>query len=166
MLERWFDDLSERLLTHYVGGAWRAPLGVQMRPVAGQGDQVLGQVVCATRADIARAKVLTHPPDGLAQQRLMAALHPIAPHLAAALAQRQPQPPDAQVLLDIAHDFSALGRVFHMVPDSRECAIYLVPPHQALLGVAFGRLAQSAGLPSGTLALLHAPHEDQIKRDP
>lgn len=45
-------DLRERLLVHFVQGAWRAPLSVRM--VAGP----LGPVVAAEAGDVARARAL------------------------------------------------------------------------------------------------------------
>ena len=60
MDQRFIAELNERLFTHFVGGAWRAPLGDRQVPVAqadGQaGGQALGRIVCAGPADVARAR--------------------------------------------------------------------------------------------------------------
>jgi len=49
-------DLTEKLLTHHIGGAWRAPFSEGMRAVvAGPGKAVIGHIVEADQADIARA---------------------------------------------------------------------------------------------------------------
>lgn len=64
MDQRFIAELNERLFTHFVGGAWRAPLGDRQVPVAqadGQADgqaggQALGRIVCAGPADVARAR--------------------------------------------------------------------------------------------------------------
>lgn len=47
--------LSEKLFTHYVGGAWRAPLATRSRPVRLADGTEPGQIVLAGPADIARA---------------------------------------------------------------------------------------------------------------
>lgn len=49
------DDLSEKLLTHYVAGAWRAPFGPRMLPVILPDGVRAGQIVCAGVQDVARA---------------------------------------------------------------------------------------------------------------
>ncbi|PQO24095.1 aldehyde dehydrogenase family protein [Rhodobacteraceae bacterium WD3A24] len=51
-----FQDISEKLLTHYVDGAWQAPLTSQMAPVTNPTDESeLGRVVLAGRDDVDRA---------------------------------------------------------------------------------------------------------------
>jgi aldehyde dehydrogenase len=69
-------ELSERLITHHVGGAWRAPLSNRMRALpAPHGAASPGALVEADAADLARA---------------LAAAHAAAPSLAAlAPAQRR-----------------------------------------------------------------------------
>lgn len=49
------DDLNEKLLTHYVAGAWRAPFGERMLPVILPDGVQAGQIVCAGEQDVARA---------------------------------------------------------------------------------------------------------------
>ncbi|WP_209427267.1 hypothetical protein [Pararhodobacter sp. SW119] len=48
-------ELNERLFTHFVAGAWRAPLSDRHLPVTGPDGAPLGRIVCAGPSDIARA---------------------------------------------------------------------------------------------------------------
>ncbi|MCC5986012.1 MAG: aldehyde dehydrogenase family protein [Rhodobacteraceae bacterium] len=88
------DDLSEKLITHYVRGAWRAPLAVAAGwPVRMACGRVPGQIVPAGTADVARALEAA----GLAREALadparwLAALDAARPAIEAALAAAQRQ---------------------------------------------------------------------------
>ncbi len=84
------DDLSEKLITHYVGGAWRAPLATAAQPVTLVCGRVPGQIVPAGAADVARAlawaeaaqMVMTAPAR---QQEWLAAFDAARPALLGAL---------------------------------------------------------------------------------
>ncbi len=166
MLDGWLDDLPERLLTHYVGAAWRAPLGGQMCPVPGRGGVVLGQVVRATPADFARAQALMLRPGADIRHRMAALLQDAAPRLVQDLAARMIDPPDLQSLTALAVQYSATGALPFAAGDGTLSTILQPPVQNALLGVALARLAEQAGLPAGGLALLHAPLPDYINRAP
>ena len=49
------DDRAERLITHYVAGAWRVPFGTRMAPAWAPGGARAGTLVLAEAADVARA---------------------------------------------------------------------------------------------------------------
>jgi hypothetical protein len=56
MDRRFISELNERLFTHFVGGAWRAPQTDRHLPIARASGGRLGQIVCAGPADVARAR--------------------------------------------------------------------------------------------------------------
>lgn len=167
MWDAGFDDLPERLMTHFVGGAWRAPLGTQMQPVLGQGGQVLGHIVCASAADIARAQALTFGPDDQTRRRLGDALQQCAARLAEDLQAILVTAPNARFIQIMAQRYVATGQLFthesHSLPQR---GLVMVPFEHAVLGTTIARIAQVAGLPQGAIAMLHAPQMDQMKRDP
>ncbi len=49
------ENLAEMLMTHHVGGRWRAPLSQRMRDVRGPRGALLGRMVEAGPADVQRA---------------------------------------------------------------------------------------------------------------
>ncbi|MBK5927403.1 aldehyde dehydrogenase family protein [Rhodobaculum claviforme] len=49
------ENLAEMLMTHHVGGSWRAPLSQRMRDVRGPDGRPLGRMVEGGAADVARA---------------------------------------------------------------------------------------------------------------
>ena len=53
-------DLTERLLAHFVGGHWRAPLSERMLDLPGG-----GRIVCANASDAVRAVGLCAPDAGV-----------------------------------------------------------------------------------------------------
>lgn len=162
MVHGWLEDLPERLLTHYVGGAWRAPLGLQLCPVFDRNGHLLGQVVCTTAADLRRAQdvAVNHTNRDI----LAGLLRASATQLAHDLARLVSDAPDGAALQAMAERYVATGS---FTPTLHQSAAILLPcAHNALLGLAIARLAQQAGLPAGAIALLHAPLPDQIKRDP
>jgi hypothetical protein len=162
MLDGWLDDLPERLLTHYVGGAWRAPLGGQMCVVQGLDGRVLGHVVCATQADLVRAQAVSLPNPNRAA--LAGLLRNSAARLAQDLDGLIAHAPDEGAIAALADRYAATGYFAPLLP--HDATLLLPTARDALTGLAIARLAQAAGLPAGSIALLHAPLEDQIKRDP
>lgn len=167
MLDGWLQDLPERLLTHFVGGAWRAPLGGQMCPVLGQGGRVLGCVVHATPADLARARVQSQVPDIESRQRMVAMLRHAAPHLAQDLGRVIPNAPTHAALLAMADVYARTGAFGSDLRADPADSTFLLPgTDAAVLGVAMARLAEGAGLPAGALSLLHAPLGRYMKRAP
>ena len=87
------DDLSEKLITHSVRGAWRAPLAVAGRPVRLACGRVPGQIVPAGAGDVARALDSTvQARDALTDPaRWLAVLDSARPAIEAALADAQRQ---------------------------------------------------------------------------
>lgn len=91
-------DRTEKLLTHYLGGSWRAPLSVRHHPILDPADGTLwGRIVLADPADVDRAVAAATearpgwaatPPAGRLGliQALLAGLERRLPDLAAALA--------------------------------------------------------------------------------
>lgn len=72
-------ELNERLFTHFVRGAWRAPYAQRMLAVGRDLRQPLGRIACAGPRDVARAMAaLQQPPDPPPNaMNFMAALRPI-----------------------------------------------------------------------------------------
>jgi hypothetical protein len=130
------DDLPERLLTHFVGGAWRAPLSTRLVHVPG-----LGQVVLAGPADLARARALHRSAPRQDWDRLGQALATQGPALARALAG-----------MGFPTDPSVLARI--------PCAVREVPqdwqpsPAGLVHALVLARLAQSLDLCPGALTVL------------
>jgi hypothetical protein len=167
MIPNLFDDLLERRFTHFVGGAWRAPLGAQSRLVAG----ALGQVVCAGPADLARAQLLRRPAPGAGQVlgRAMAQSAPVlaeqmqalgavidVPRLMAlgrGLQCRHPVTGSIQVICTDT-DPEGLGRA--LACGFAAGVIHTPATQDALLGIILSRLSQAAGLPPGSYAMLYA----------
>ncbi|GGH56159.1 aldehyde dehydrogenase family protein [Frigidibacter albus] len=143
-------DLSERRLTHFVGGAWRAPLSQRMaggrrgrRVLAGPEDLARALAV----ADAAAPEWHALPPGIraglLAEAGLAVAETPAFPATAPLLRFTLPQPAKLGVLL-------ASGRV-----------LVLVSPRatpRAMLGLI--EALRSAGLPPGVLNLLNGHAAD------
>lgn len=163
------DDLNERLFTHYVGGAWRTPLGQVTRPVAGHG-RVLGHIVRAAAPDMARAQALRCPTPDLARVRLAKSLAQAAQPLAADLARLAPNmlsaaqlsaiasgmlAPSGPVSPDVRSDPHGFGR--WLGQRLQAGMIYGSTAQDALFAIALARLAQRANLPDGSFALLHDP---------
>jgi hypothetical protein len=167
MITNLFDDLLERRFTHFVGGAWRAPLGTQSVPVTG----ALGQVVCAGPADLARAQLLRRPSPG-AGQVLARALAQSAPMIAQQM-QAHKAAIDAATLTSIARGLQhpqpvpcsivttcakaspeGLGRA--LACGFAAGVIHTPATQDALLGIILSRLSQAAGLPPGSYAMLYA----------
>lgn len=75
-------ELTERLVVHWTGGAWRVPLGQRHAEVRAADGTRLGRIVCAEAADVARAiagLAPAPPPDPAALAR---SLDPVAGLLA------------------------------------------------------------------------------------
>lgn len=150
-------DLTERRLTHYAGGAWRAPLSVRLVPATG------GPVVAAGPDDAARAFRLCAPgpvptlPD---LSDLWPALVRVAEAegvVAGACPSPAPVDADAKRVLIVAPAgttaaglagpvWSALG--------AGAAVVLLPPPTLALTAMALAGAIHDAGLPAGRFALL------------
>lgn len=167
MIPNLFDDLLERRFTHFVGGAWRAPLGQHSTPVSG----AIGQVVRAGPADLARAHVLRRPSCG-AGNRLGHALAQAAPWIAPqmqaqgaaidvdilnAIARglQHPQSP-TRALITIRADANPEGLGRALSSGFAAGAIHTPTAQDALLGITLARLSEWAKLPPGSYAMLHA----------
>ncbi|MFN4057469.1 MAG: hypothetical protein ACK4HW_04720 [Roseinatronobacter sp.] len=134
------DDLSERLLTHFVGGAWRAPFSTCAVPLPGRAG-VLGQVVLAGPQDLARAHTARRAVDPEDWGALDRAMHASARSLALELCQIG-FPCDQRDLRKVpAH---LREPIWHWKPS----------PAELLHAIATARLAQQVGFPPGALAVL------------
>lgn len=134
------DDLNERLLTHFVGGAWRAPFSTKLVPLRSPAG-ALGQMVLACDRDLARAKALHRRVPERDWARLTHAAQSHAVPLAAELA-RLGFPCDPSMLRDIPVVLREVPCDWH-------------PSTLALLhAIAIARLAQRLSLRQGSVTVL------------
>jgi hypothetical protein len=153
-------DLTERRLTHYVGGAWRAPLSDRLVPAAG------GPVVAAGPQDAARAFRLTGPGPAPAAD-LASALAAVTG--AEGAAAPHPPAPDAatgrggRVLILPAPDAQAEALLAAVLEELAAGAgvVLLPPPERALGAMALVAALHHAGLPAGRLSLLQGDAESE-----
>jgi hypothetical protein len=150
-------DLTERRLTHYAGGAWRAPLSDRLIPATG------GPVVAAGPADAARAFRLSAPgpvPDLPGLPTLWPALARVAAAEGAVAGDcPDPTPVDASAerALILAPDGSTAAALVAPVwaaLGAGAAVVLLPPPTLALTAMALAGALHDAGLPSGRFALL------------
>lgn len=148
-------DLSERLLTHYVGGAWRAPLGAQMVDALDQQSRWVGRVVIAGDADLHRALQLSCPMPADATARLTTLLQSDPEALLPWVTPDQILQP-CDMKLDTT--FPVIVRDARPIAALRQAmatgAIYLPNPELALFGIALALVVQRAELPPGSFAML------------
>ncbi len=150
-------DLTERRLTHYAGGAWRAPLSDRLIPASG------GPVVASGPEDAARAFRLCSPgpapklPD-------LSALWPALGLVAAAegavagdcpKALRAPRAADRVLILPPAGaTVAAMAGPVWTALGAGAGVVLLPPPSLALTAMALATALHDAGLPAGRFALL------------
>ncbi len=156
------DDLTERRLTHYVAGAWRAPLSDRLLPVTG------GPVVAAGGADAARAFRLTLPGPAPALPD-PTALIPALAAAAEAEGTASPCAPDpgiatgqgGRVLILPAPETGAEAMAAAVLAELAAGAgvVLLPPPGRALSAMALAIALHEAGLPAGRFALLQGDAE-------
>jgi len=163
------DDLPEILITHYVGGAWVAPLGTRnagfFDPAAGAG----GTLVFAAPADITRAvDAARRAAEGLAgladaERRV------VLGRAAAALAAEVPGPVEADdaVAVPDGRGRTCAVIVRREVPAATvaaavlrllaaDLALVMMPdPRAPLPAVRLAMALHGAGLPPGCLNLIH-----------
>jgi hypothetical protein len=158
------EDYSERLLTHFVAGQWRAPFGERCMSVTVPEGKGTGQIVSAGPRDIARALSVMRGGDAVAQQRFGNAIELALPALTKLFNQHGD--------LDIK-DLQRFQRFSPRIVLGSACTplnvlvaalqigvergvIFCPAPEQAALAVALATLVQNADLPPGAFALLHA----------
>lgn len=178
-----FEDYSERLFAHYVGGRWRAPYGCVALTVRGQGGSALGQVVLAGARDISRAMAQRTAADDAARARLVQSVHEALPDLALALSLQTGQMPETTRLDGLVRGLKSvcegtpelvlgtqtsspemLGRA--LGAGLRGGVIWCPPPEHAVFATAIAQLMQASDLPAGAFALLHtrAPSTEALLR--
>ncbi|NBB99032.1 MAG: hypothetical protein GVY34_12860 [Alphaproteobacteria bacterium] len=117
----------ELWLCHYVGGAWRAPLSTRVEPVRSETGRMLGRVVLANAADLARAKALsrkvTAQDERVYQQQI--------------------------ARMDLRNRLRRISQ-----PGSVTGPIYLAHPEDAVVALDLACKLHSAGLRPGAFALL------------
>lgn len=150
-------DLTERRLTHYAGGAWRAPLSDRLIAATG------GPVVAAGPDDAARAFRLSAPgpvpplPDLPALWTALAQVAAAEGAVAGDCPNPAPldagearvlilPPPQATVAALVGPVWAALG--------AGAAVVLLPPPALALTAMALAGALHDAGLPAGRFALL------------
>ncbi|WFE76379.1 hypothetical protein [Roseinatronobacter sp. S2] len=167
------EDFTERLFTHFVGGAWRAPLGTYAMPVTLQDGHVVGQVIAAEQADIARLCRTMRGADPAARTRFATLIARAADDLARALAAQGAnvgQTAIAAMSGGVCHDHRAGGAPVCLCASvghdpiwfgqrlgegvSRGVA-YCPPPNEVLFATLLAGLAAQADLPPGAFNLLH-----------
>ncbi|MDD7971225.1 hypothetical protein [Roseinatronobacter alkalisoli] len=168
-----YEDFSERLFTHYVGGAWRAPLGTRAIPVVTLDGRVAGQVIAAEPADIARLCKGLRGADTAALARFSARVAQAADDLAQALAM-QGACPDRTAMVQLGAGIGASdGNMRHPVclhgsvrqapqrfgqrlGQGLACGLVYCPPaNEALFATLLTCLAAEADMPPGAFNLLH-----------
>lgn len=144
------EDLSERLLTHFVGGRWRVPFATGHVPVLRPDGRPAGAVVMAGPHDVARAVSALRGADDRARLRLADALAPLG------LAEAVSQGPDGQgpaILLADAQNRTGLGAA--LGAGIRHGVIWCPPLEAALFATELAQRLQQADLPPGAFALIH-----------
>ncbi|MCC5959376.1 MAG: hypothetical protein JJU08_08540 [Rhodobacteraceae bacterium] len=167
------EDFTERLFTHFVGGAWRAPFGTRAMPVTLQDGHVVGQVIAAEQADITRLCRTMRGADPAARTRFAALIARAADDLAQALAAQGVdvgQTAIAAMSAGICHDpctggdpvclcasvghhAALFGR--HLGAAVSRGGVYCPPPNEVLFATLVAGLAAHADLPPGAFNLLH-----------
>lgn len=172
---RVLENLSEMLLTHYVGGAWRAPHGAGRFPLLDADGHLIGKVVLGDAQDMARARRAARAGTGAshgARSVARAALAKGGAALAHALATPPPgrtpdatrlrviDPPaggDAVVLVgDVTQGVALFADLLDRVLDQGQGMIVLSDPAAAIGASILIDALHRAGLPAGSIALLHA----------
>jgi len=114
-------------LCHFVGGAWRAPHAVQMAPVSDARGGVLGHVVLANDADLARADQWRRPATAQDARAYRA------------------------ILADMAHHCPYRAPP----PSIEQGAIYRAQPQDVVFAIRLASRVARAGLATGTFAVLY-----------
>ncbi|MCC5991028.1 MAG: hypothetical protein JJT99_00750 [Rhodobacteraceae bacterium] len=169
-----YEDFSERLFAHYVGGAWRAPFGTKAASVVTRDGQMLGQVIAAECRDVSRAlaglreagdgarrdfaalvaQQAEDLAEGLAAQGARPSTSAIL-HFAAALAGQEPVAAPVALIRPARDDLSVLGQALGRGLGAG--VIHCPPVSEAIFATQLARCAAQAGLPAGAFTLLHCP---------
>ena len=167
-----FEDYTERLFAHYVGGRWRAPFGAANVPVPVAGGTAAGYVVSAGSRDVARAITFCCGADGVALDRLQNTFSRATSDLVQARVKQLGLSPHAAshaLVSDMATAASApQGSILLSTPDTglpvllktlgsrmQAGVIWCPPPQQAILATLIAQLVQASDVPAGAFALLH-----------
>lgn len=142
-------DLSERLLTHFVGGRWRVPFATGQVAVLHEDGTRAGSAVLAGRDDVMRAKASLRGADPKACRRMADMLDSLG--MLPADADRPAI--DGPVIL-CESDSGALGAA--LVSGLRHGVIWCPPLRATLMATELVTSLQQADLPPGAFALLHA----------
>lgn len=145
------DDLSERLFAHFVGGRWRVPFGTARLNVPRPDGTKAGSVVLAEARDLARAQGCVRGGGKIACDRAAQALATLG--MAEAIVDAPLAKGPFLLTLD-AEDRQLLGAALGAGVQSG--VIWCPPPHAALFATEIAIQLQSADLPPGCFALLHA----------
>ena len=160
-------DMSEHLLAHYVTGRWRAPLATGAVAVCAADGQVLGHVIAAGAADMARAQAGLARCDVAGLRRVGEALDAGAEALAQAWAVQAGTALDLDALVSAivssSRESGGLLRGPHAAPDLgaalgsglRGGLIWCPPPGQALFATVLAQQIAQADIAPGALNLLH-----------
>jgi acyl-CoA reductase-like NAD-dependent aldehyde dehydrogenase len=159
-----FEDYSERLLTHFVAGQWRAPFGDRCMPVDMPAGKGFGQIVAAGPRDVARAVSCIRAADTAARNRFGHAVQNAWPSLLEGFNQSED--------FDIAPLQRSESLAPHVLLGSADTSLkVLIPalqagvgggvifcpaPEQAVLAVVIATLVQNADVPPGAFAMLPA----------
>lgn len=169
-----YEDFSERLFAHYVGGAWRAPFGTIAASVVTRDGQALGQVIAAECRDVSRALAGLCGAGAGARHDFAALVAQQAEDLAEGLAAQGARPPTTAILqLAAALEGAEAGdSPVALIRPARDDlpafghalgrglaagAIYCPPVTEAIFATQLARCGAQAGLPAGAFTLLHCP---------
>ncbi|MBR3369904.1 MAG: hypothetical protein IKG52_04665 [Rhodobacteraceae bacterium] len=168
-----YEDFSERLFAHYVGGAWRAPLGTHPIAVVTQDGRALGHVIAAQRADVSRLRNNLRGADAAARGRFADLIVQADASLAQALGAQGTCVDAAaisQIAAGIRGDHGAVGHPVCVTDAVGQAPsrfgrqlgralcdglVYCPPRTDVLFATLLARVAADADLPPGAFNLLH-----------
>ncbi|MGP9789972.1 hypothetical protein [Roseinatronobacter sp. NSM] len=168
-----FADFSERLFAHYVGGAWRAPLGSCATAVVTRDGRAIGQVISAQKGDVTRLRAHLRGAGGPARARFADLVAQSGAALAQALAAQGTGVEAAaisQMAVGIKGGHGAVGhpvcvtdavgqapRQFGRQLGRALCGglVYCPPETDVVFATMLARIAADADLPPGAFNLLH-----------
>lgn len=145
-------DLSERLLTHFVGGRWRVPFATRQATVLRPDGSRAGAAVLAGRDDVMRAAASLRGADMQACRRLADMLEPLG--LSPAMTTGTPIIEGPAILCFDDRDRGLLGAA--LLGGLRHGVIWCPPLSATLFATELTERLQKADLPPGALSVLHA----------
>lgn len=145
------EDLSERLLAHFVGGQWRVPFGTRHTRVTRADGAVEGTVALVCARDLKRAQGCLRGGDAVLRKRLALCLEEYG---MAEACMSSGITADPTILCCSAEDPAALGAA--LGAGLWHGLVWAPPPRAAIIATDIAMKIEAADLPPGCFALLHA----------